>query len=589
MPRSDRTRPPAAATTLPTRDRRRRKTTARERGPVAPPTAPATPAASCPRPVGAKEAARRIHALAEAGATLESRDRLRKLAVQVRRGCGDAQRLAFCEAAIGECLEEAARAAVPAERWSACTAAAWAVAWLARTRRAGGSAGRLLERLVTQARAAQQLLDRGDTQPAVFVLALSGLFADVEACRCFERAAATALAGEIERLASPQGTVNVAGSAAMVDRVVRWTLARETLTATGGPSWPEATERRWRAAATAAVRLLGGGGRVLAGAGQMPDCFSEPLLAAVAACGRRRRRTVARLRRNRRSDAHRGGELRRDAHDPAAAVAVIRSGWGRDGLRVLLDYRHAVPRLEVAVADRLLLDGAWQWEVWCDDRSLEAEGAWSVSCWESDRKATFLEITAPLGGGFQLERQVVVLARDHVVLLADAVTAGVADAATVIRYRSVVPLAGSLDADPADETREVVVSDTGTRLLAVPLGLGEWRGAGRGGLEAAHGGLELVQEAAGGRLYAPLWLDCDPRRIGLPLTWRQLTIADERRRVPPTDAAGMRLQAGLEQWLVYRSLTPPRNRTLLGCNLSCEFLLGRVRKSGEVARTLEIQ
>jgi hypothetical protein len=32
-----------------------------------------------------------------------------------------------------------------------------------------------------------------------------------------------------------------------------------------------------------------------------------------------------------------------------------------------------------------------------------------------------------------------------------------------------------------------------------------------------------------------------------------------------------------------------RNRTLLGCNVSCEFLLGRLKRSGEVARTLEIQ
>lgn len=590
MPRSDHSSPPAPATAVRPRGKRKRQPPADQAPAAIDRDVPTIASAStCPRPVAAKEAARRIRSLAEVGATLEVRDRLRKLAAHVRRGCGDAQRLGFCEAAIGECLDEAARSASAAERWSSYEAAAWAVAWLARSRRAGGSAGRLLERLVTQARAAQQLLDRGDTQPAVFVLALSRLFADVEACRSLERGAAAALTAEIDRLVSPMGTVNVTGSAAMVERVVRWTLARELAAATGGPAWPPVTEQRWRAAATSVVRLLGGGGRVLAGAGQLPECFSEPLLSAVAECGRRRKRTVARLRRNGRDDARRGGELRRDAHDPSAAVAVIRSGWGRDGLRVMLDYRHAVPRLEVAVADRLLVDGPWQWEVWCDGRSREAEGAWSVSCWESDRKATFLEITAPLGGGFQLERQVVVLARDRVVLLADAITGTAVDGVKGVRYRSVVPLAASLDADAADETREVVVSDTGLRLLAVPLGLGEWRASGGGGLEAADGGLVLTQEASGGRMYAPLWLDCVPKRIGLPLTWRQLTIADERRRVSPTDAAGMRLQTGLDQWLVYRSLAAPRNRTLLGCNVSCEFLMGRVRKSGEVARTLEIQ
>jgi len=589
MPRSDQAGRSTSASTLPPRKRRQAGDAPHDDAP-APAAAGTSPAAiPAPRPVAAREATRRIQALAEVGATLESRDRLRKLAAHVKRGCGDAQRMSFCEAAIGECLDEAGESPTAAERWSACEAATWAVAWLARTRRAGGSAGRLLERLVTQARAAQPLLERGDTQPAVFVLALSRLFADVEACRSLEDGAARALTVEIDRLVSHEGTVSVSGSTAMLERVVRWTLARDVADATGGAAWPEATDRRWRAAATNAVRLLGGGGRLLAGPGRMPECFTAPLLEAVAACGRRRRRTIDRLRRNRRDDARRAGDLDRAVHDPSAAVAVIRTGWGRDGVRVMLDYRHAVPRLEVAVADRLLVDGPWQWEVWCDDRPLEAEGAWAVSCWESDRKATFLEITAPIGGGYQLERQVVVLARDRVVLLADAVTGTAATPAARIRYRGLVSLAPALDAHPAEETREVVVSDTGVRLQALPLGLGEWRGARGGDLEAADGGLVLTQQADGGRLYAPLWLDCDPERIGLPLTWRQLTVADTRENVPTSVATGQRVQSGHDQWLVYRSLAAPRNRTLLGCNVSCEFLMGRLKKSGEVARTLEIQ
>jgi hypothetical protein len=96
----------------------------------------------------------------------------------------------------------------------------------------------------------------------------------------------------------------------------------------------------------------------------------------------------------------------------------------------MLDYRHPVPRLEIAVGDRLLVDGPWQWEAWADGRAVEPEAGWTVSCWESDRKATFLEITAPLGGGRQIERQVVVLPRDGIVLLADAVTSSASPART---------------------------------------------------------------------------------------------------------------------------------------------------------------
>lgn len=541
-----------------------------------------------PVAVSARNASHRIRLLADLGDTLDARTRLRSLGDQVRAGGRDAQRMGFIETAIGECLDEAAQAASPQSRWLACEAAAWALAWMARTKRAGGSAGGLLERLVGQARAAQPILAAGDTLPARFVLVLARLFGDIEACRMLEDGAAATLAAEIERLVSTTGSVNVTGSGAVVERVVRWTTCREVAQATGGACWPEAIERRWRAAATGALRLLGYRGRVVREAGQLPEGFSAPLLDAMTAAGGRRGRTAKALRRARGS-VDGGGLLPRAFHDPAAAVAVIRTGWGRRDLRVLLDYRHAVPRLELAVGDRLLVDGPWQWEAWADGRSLEAEGPWKVSCFESDRKATFLEITAPLSGGRQLERQVVVLPRDRVVLLADAITTPAGPAPADLRYRGLVQTTASLDLEPAAETREVLVFDTIMRLLALPLALPEWRTAGRGGLEAEGGGLVLSQEGSGGRLYAPLWLDCDPQRIGRPLTWRQLTVADTRLILPPHQAVGYRVQSGLEQWLVYRALDVARNRTLLGCNVSCEFLLGRVKKSGEVARTLEIQ
>ena len=152
-----------------------------------------------------------------------------------------------------------------------------------------------------------------------------------------------------------------------------------------------------------------------------------------------------------------------------------------------------------------------------------------------------------------------------------------------------VRLAPGLEAEPAEETREALVFDTRMRLVALPLGLPEWRVGRAGSLEHSPDGLTLVQESAGRRLYAPLWLDCDADRIGKPLTWRQLTVADTRVNLPSWQAAGFRVQAGQEQWLLYRSLDAPRNRTLLGCNVSCEFLVGRIRPCGSVKRVLEIQ
>lgn len=542
-----------------------------------------------PAKVGGRAAAKRIRELADVSGSIEVRRRLRRLAGQVGRGSGNAQRMTFLETEIGACLDHGVECAGSRDRWLLCEAAAWALGWMARTKRAGGSAGGLLERLVQQARAAETMLAGRDTHPARFVLVLARLFKDIEACRCLEESATAAVAEEIGRLVTAAGAVGLSGSAAVVERVVRWSGVRAAGLATGGLPWNEVTETAWASAAAAALRLLGGGGRILAGPGRLPACFSAPLFDALAS-RRDGSRAVGRTARALVRGRAAGRCLPRDLHDPAAAVAVIRSGWERGGVRVLLEYREATPRLEIAVDDRLLVDGPWRWSASAEGRPLDAEGAWTVSCWESDRKATFLEVVAPLTGGMQIERQVVVLPGEKLVLLADAVTPrpGGPVAVQDLRYRGTVPVAGGLDCHREEETRDVVVSDTATRFMALPLALPEWRVAGRGACDVTADGLVLEQQGAV-RLYAPLWLDCDAKRIAKPRTWRQLTVADMRTILPPHQAVGFRVQAGLEQWLLYRALDVPRNRTLLGCNVSCEFLLGRVKRSGEVARTLEIQ
>ncbi|NDC53186.1 MAG: hypothetical protein EBZ74_02575, partial [Planctomycetia bacterium] len=436
-----------------------------------------------------------------------------------------------------------------------------------------------------------------DTAPARFVVTLARLFCDIEACRCLERTAAAAVAEEIGRLVSNDGAVVVsgesAGSAAVVERVERWAAVQEIAATAGGPPpWGDASEQRRRLATATGLRLLGGRGRILVGPGRQPACRSRRLLESARAGRAAVRRTADLVLRPPHEVAAATARrlLPRDLHAADSATAIIRTGWHRDALRVLVDYREAVPRLEIATGDRLLVDGAWSWLVTLDGRPLEAEKPWTVAGFESDRKATFLEISAPLGGGLTLERQVVVLVRDAVVLLADAVTAPTPPADVPLEIESAVCLGQSLEAEPGEETREVIAYDTTMRLMALPLALPEWTAApGPGTLRAADGRLVLRQASLGGRLYAPLWFDCDPARIGRPLTWRQLTVADTRQNLPRHQAAGFRVQAGLEQWLLYRTLDLPRNRSVLGCNLSCEFLLGRIRKDGEVARTLEIE
>jgi hypothetical protein len=109
-----------------------------------------------------------------------------------------------------------------------------------------------------------------------------------------------------------------------------------------------------------------------------------------------------------------------------------------------------------------------------------------------------------------------------------------------------------------------------------------------GSLEGTAAGLELRQTMTGTALYAPLWIDLERRRVARPRTWRQLTVGEDRRKQPRDIAVGFRVQVGKEQWLVYRSMTPAANRTVLGHNLVSEFLIGRFTRKGEVSSLVEI-
>jgi hypothetical protein len=122
------------------------------------------------------------------------------------------------------------------------------------------------------------------------------------------------------------------------------------------------------------------------------------------------------------------------------------------------------------------------------------------------------------------------------------------------------------------------------------LSLPEWRSDRRGGeLSSSDGVVQLDVSARANSLYAPLWIDLDPDRQTRSFTWRQLAVAEERQNVPPHVACGYRVQFGKEQWLIYRSLTPARNRTVMGHNLATEFLIARFGRDGSVKTLIEVE
>jgi hypothetical protein len=143
---------------------------------------------------------------------------------------------------------------------------------------------------------------------------------------------------------------------------------------------------------------------------------------------------------------------------------------------------------------------------------------------------------------------------------------------------------------PAEETNEAFLMGQKAAALALPLALPEWRvEKSPGQFTATSEAVELRLSGAGGALFAPLFLDLKSPRMTRPLTWRRLTVAESLEIVPPNVAVGYRVMVGKSQWLIYRSLTPATNRTLLGHNLATEMLIARFDKKGEVEPLIEIE
>jgi hypothetical protein len=274
-------------------------------------------------------------------------------------------------------------------------------------------------------------------------------------------------------------------------------------------------------------------------------------------------------------------------HSEWSEIAVLRPDWSARGERLIVAYGARSVRAELAVGADLFLNGRWELEIRADGDVAEPTGEWCEVCWVSDDDCDYLELEMELSGSLRVQRQMLLARKDQFLFLADAV---LGDRPHELSYRGRLPLAPRLTASTAAETRELLLEGHKARALVLPLALPEWRADGRGGSLAIEGGaLELRQAGSGRRLFAPLWFDLSQGRAEKAFTWRQLTVAEQRQNQPRDVAVGYRVQFANRQWLVYRSLAEPANRTLLGTNLSTDFYLARFRRDGETDAILEIE
>jgi hypothetical protein len=275
-----------------------------------------------------------------------------------------------------------------------------------------------------------------------------------------------------------------------------------------------------------------------------------------------------------------------------------------DASRVLRELRHPAPPniastkltvafpgrslyIELCRGDHPIFAGTWEMDITLDGEPAIPISDYEETCWVADQDVYYLELEIHLSGGLRLERHLVFTREDQFIFLADAVFG---PQAGKLEYRGLLPLAEATEFQADRQHAEGVLLGKKRLATGVPPALSEWRSASDPGqLQLQDGKLELSQSAAGRNLFAPLFIDLKNRRFNKPLTWRQLTVAELLKIQPPESAVGYRVMIGKEQWLIYRSLSPKANRTVLGHNLSSEFLLARFLKGGEVQSLIEVE
>jgi len=241
--------------------------------------------------------------------------------------------------------------------------------------------------------------------------------------------------------------------------------------------------------------------------------------------------------------------------------------------------------LEVAVRNEPILFGLWTFDVRLGKKMLSPAGKWTVLCEHKERGCDYIEIELPLSSHYRLQRSLLVDHKDKVLLLSDGVLADEEQQTNeTLFYRSEFYVSPKLRAKTSAEATEIeycaAARTTAPPFRVLPLALPEWHGAKPSGLvsgtlSTTEGTLVLQQETSGRSLFVPLFFDLDADRLDKKYTWRQLSVGEDLRRLREDQAVGYRMQLGQEQFLLYRSLTMPANRTVLGHNLIDDFCFAR--------------
>jgi len=423
-------------------------------------------------------------------------------------------------------------------------------------------------------------------------LTLAYLFPEIRALHKLRRPAETNISEGLVELLNGEGLPKAAHLSVMLPLAACWTRCRLMSHSFKKPGWGAAAEGQFSWFVTKCLMLSTTQGSTFLADSSLRSWNPEFLATLLKVGGENSDVSAARAlfdKKLLKKVSSKGTKELPESSDHCewSGLAVMRTNWDRRAAAVAVDYSSPDLRIEVWTGSQRLFSGVWQVNVSVDGNVLSPAGCWEQTCWFSDQDIDFLELTMELSGGVRLDRQIALAREEGFLLLTDVVLGDGAKTSNCLE----LPLDPAVEFVPEEETREgrLVASKPMARVL--PLDLPEWRTDPRvGDLFATDGKLSLFSERSQKNMACPLLIDLDRSRLGKECTWRQLTVAQALEIQPHEVAVGYRAQSGKDQWLVYRSLAPPANRTVLGQNLSVECLVARfLPPAGEVDELLEVE
>ncbi|GEM_PF-2660395 len=236
-------------------------------------------------------------------------------------------------------------------------------------------------------------------------------------------------------------------------------------------------------------------------------------------------------------------------------------------------------QIVMRVQEQLILQGLWPVKLRWNDPSLASESEWELLGRCRRPEAQYLEIEQKLPPFGRVNRQIIFVPRDQLVLITEAIYRDHGDSAWAepLEHSVSLPLAGGVRWEGNGEPAEGFLV-SGRRLARVAaLSVPEWCPRGFSGPFAAEPGwLRHDCQSRSPRWQLSFVFDLSPRRWRFPCVCRRLTVTEQKVVQPPEAAVAYRWQIGRAQWVYYRSLAKPAGRAFFGQHLRSETFLGRV-------------